>query len=615
MLLRCEPVDSAAAYSSSPWPTLAFIFAMTVSATVPAAGSASTALAPADTSSPRATLKSFRDNMASAFRAYDEERDAHLPDAGPAEQRVIDTLDTRQLPPFRTRRLALEAALMLNEVLDRLELPAYEQIPDDRAMAELPADAPRVWQIPGTEIAIARVDEGRRSGEYLFSPDSVTRAADFYALARNLAYRPGAMEGLYERVIDAPGPWIPLPWVHALPRWMKGSFAGQAAWKWIATFLTTAVWGLLVYVAHRVSRPRNGRPRHWLRFVLALALLPVTVVFRRFFLDQLIIAGPAFVVVDTAIVVLFYLIGAVAVLNLGAALAATINASPRIEKQSFDAHLVTAACHSLAWLCAVFLFAHAASGLGVPIIAVIASLGVGGIAFALAARPTLENLIAGVTLYLDKPIKIGQFCQFQDVLGTVERIGLRSTRIRRWGGHLLSIPNAQFVEHQIDNFNDARNLWIREHLRLRGDTSSEHLMYIVAKIREMLFAHPKILAPRVRLVGFGDDSLTVETICYTDTGIWAEWHAIREDVLLRIMEIFEASGARMALPSKTVYFARDDGLDADRRRTSESQVREWVASGTLPFPNMSEEQRDALNGTLHFPPRGSVEHADKAEKD
>jgi MscS family membrane protein len=504
---------------------------------------------------------------------------------------------------------------MLNEVLDRLELPAYEQIPDHRTMAAMPADVPRRWRIPGTEIEIARVNEGQRTGEYLFSAPSVIRAPELYALARNLDYQPGAMEGLYEKVIQAPGPWIPLPWVRALPLWSKASFAGQAVWKWIAMVLTAVAWALLVYLAHRVSRPGNGQPRYWLRFSLALALLPVTGLFRTFLLNQLVIAGPAFIAVDTAIVILFYLIGAVAILNLGPALAATINASPRIEKQSFDAHLVTAGCHSVAWLCAIVLFAHAASSLGVPIAAVIASLGVGGIAFALAARPTLENLIAGVTLYLDKPIRIGQFCQFEDVLGTVERIGLRSTRIRRWGGHLLSVPNAQFAEHQIDNYNDARNIWIREKLRLRSDTSREHLAYILAKIRELLFAHPKIVAPRVRLIGFGDDSLSVEVICYSDTGVWAEWHAIREDVFLRIMELFEASGARMALPSKTVYFARDDGIDAERRTASEHQVREWSASGKLPFPNMSEQQREALAGTLHFPPDGSVEFEAKTDKD
>jgi MscS family membrane protein len=251
----------------------------------------------------------------------------------------------------------------------------------------------------------------------------------------------------------------------------------------------------------------------------------------------------------------------------------------------------------------------------VPLAAVITSLGVGGVAFALAARPTLENLIAGVTLYLDKPVRIGQFCQFEDVLGTVERIGLRSTRIRRWGGNLLSIPNARFAEYQLDNYADARYIWIRQRLRLRYDTSPEQLSYILAKTREMLFAHPKIVAPRVRLIGFGEDALTVEVLCYSDTGVWVEWHAIREDVLLRIMEIVEAAGTRLAIPSKTVYFARDDGIDEEGRRAAEQQVRGWTEAGELPFPDMSEEQQEALEGTVHFPPEGSVGHKAETEKD
>ena len=572
-------------------------------------------LAPPDTSSPRGTLKSFRDNMELAFRDFYEERFTPLPYAQTAEKRALACLDTSQFPPIRANRLSVEAALLLNDVLGRVTLPPYEEMPDAQAMADLPPDVPRVWRIPGTDMEIARVTEGPRAGEYLFSSQTVARARDFYGLARNMPYKLGAMEGLFKRIAHAPGPWIPMRWIRALPDWVKQNFVGQSVWKWIAMVMTAFVWLLLVYLAHRFSRPKGQEPRYWRRFFLAVALLPVTVAFRRFYAHQLLLTGPAYVAVDNVIVILVYIIGAVAILNLGAAIAATIITSRRIEKHKLDANLISVGCRSVAWLCAISLLALGASRLGVPLAAVITSLGVGGVAFALAARPTLENLIAGVTLYLDKPVRIGQFCQFEDVLGTVERIGLRSTRIRRWGGNLLSIPNAQFADYQLDNYSDARYIWIRQRLRLRYETSPGQLAYILAKIREMLFAHPKIVSPRVRFIGFGDDALTVEIVCYSDTGVWAEWHAIREDVFLRIMEIIEASGTRLALPSKTTYFTRDDGLDAERRHAAEQQVREWTEAGELPFPDMSEEQRDALAGTLNFPPEGSVEHKLASEKD
>ena len=572
-------------------------------------------LAPPDTSSPRGMLKSFRDNAELAYRDFYEGVYTSLPYAKAAEKRMLACMDTSRLPPVRSTRLAVEAALLLNDVLDRVSLPPYEEIPDAQAMADLPPDAPRVWRIPGTDIEIARVTEGPRAGEYLFSPQTVGRAREFHDLARNMPYKPGAMEGLFERIVRAPGPWIPVRWIRALPDWVKQNFVGQSMWKWIAMVITAFVWLLLIYLAHRFSRPKGEEPRHWLRFLLAVALLPVTLAFRKFYEHQLIVIGPAYVVVDNIIVILSYVIGAVAILNLGAAIGATIIASRGIEKHKLDANFISVGCGAVAWLCAIFLLAWGASRLGVPLAAVIASLGVGGIAFALAARPTLENLIAGVTLYLDKPVRIGQFCQFEDVVGTVESIGLRSTRIRRWGGNLLAIPNARFAEYQIDNFNDARYIWIRQRLRLRYETSPEQLSYVLAKIRELLFSHPKIVTPRVRLIGFGDDALTVEIVCYSDTGVWAEWHAIREDVFLRVMEIIEASGTRLALPSKTTYFARDDGLDEERRRAAEQRVREWTEAGELPFPDMSEEQREALAGTLHFPPEGSIEHEAESEKD
>jgi MscS family membrane protein len=529
-----------------------------------------TPLAPPDTSSPRATLKSFRENMDSAFRPFIEGRSSRLPAAGAAEK---------------------------------------------RAMAKLPPDVPRVWTIPGTEMKIARVMEGPRTGEYLFSPVTVDRAREFYELARNLAYKPGAMDGLYQRIVYAPGPWIPTRWIEVMPDWVKETVVGQSVWKWIGMVFTSVVWLLLVYLAHRFSRPMGGEHHYWRRFLLAVALLPVTTAFRSFYEHQLIVVGPAYVAIDNAIVLLYYLIGAVAILNLGAAIAATIVASPKIEKQSLDANLISAGSRAVAWLCATLVLARGLSVLGVPLLAVVASLGVGGVAFALAARPTLENLIAGVTLYLDKPVRIGQFCQFEDVVGTVERIGLRSTRIRRWGGSLLSIPNAQFAEHLLDNFNDARYIWIRQRLRLRYDTSPDQLSYVLAKTRELLFAHPKIVSPRVRFIGFGDDALTVEIVCYSDTGVWSEWHAIREDVFLRIIDIIERSGTRLALPSTTTYFTRDGGIDEARRDAAEQQVREWIEGGELPFPDMSEAQRAALAGTLSFPPEGSVDYEAKPEKD
>jgi len=529
--------------------------------------------------------------------------------------RTVRVLDISELPPAQAKRLGLEATILLNDVLGRIELPPDEAIPDAAAMREFPAEDPRRWVIPGTEIAIERIENGPRAGEYLFSSDTVARAHEFFNRAQNLAYQPGAMENFYQRIVAEGGSWISVNTVRSLPSWAKVVVWGQAAWKWVAMMLTAVAWLLIVYVLRRLSNPPDEEPRYWTRFIFTIAVLPLTEGMRWFLDRQLHILGTVFEVIDTSIVILYYLVGALALLNLGAAVAASLIASPRVDKDSIDANLISVGASAVASLLAILLLAKGAGELGVPLAAVVTSLGVGGLAFAMAARPTLENLIAGVTLYLDKPVRVGEFCQFDDVLGSVERIGLRSTKIRRWGGNVLSVPNAQFAEYQLDNYNDAKYIWIRQRLRLRYETSPDQLKFILAKLREMLFAHPKILLPRVRLIGLDDDSLKVEILAYSDTGVWAEWHAIREDVFLRVMEIIESSGTRLALPSRTTYFARDDGLDDEKKRAAEEQVAEWTEKGELPFPNMTEEQREALIGTLEFPPTGSIEYKSLEERE
>jgi MscS family membrane protein len=562
-------------------------------------------LEPADTSSPRATLKSFRSNFNRTWRDYYQYRRPEDVDRA-SQLRVLRTLDTSKLPPVQARRLAAEASLLLNEVLDKIKLPPWEEIPDADAMGALPAGEPRRWEVPGTEITIERIPDGPRQGEYLISANSVRRAHEFYNRARNMPYQPGAMEN--QEVITEGGSWIPLKLTKAFPDWANNVVVGQAIWKWFAMALTAGIWLAIVYFLRRVSTPRDEEPHYWLRFFLTLAILPLTRGMRWFIDQQLLIVGTVFEVIDTAIVILYFFVAAAAILNLGAAVASSLIASPRIDKDSIDANLIAVGARTVAWLFAILLLAKGASELGVPLAAVVTSLGVGGLAFAMAARPTLENLIAGVTLYLDKPVRVGEFCQYNDVLGTVERIGLRSTRIRRWGGNVLSIPNSQFAELQLDNYNDARYIWIRQRLRLRYETTPDQVKFILAKLREMLFSHPKILLPRVRLIGFYEDALKIEILAYTDTGVWAEWHAIREDVFLRVLQIVEASGTRLALPSQTTYFARDDGVDDEKKRAAEEQVHEWTEKGELPFPNMTEEQLEALKGSLDFPPRGSIEY-------
>jgi MscS family membrane protein len=196
---------------------------------------------------------------------------------------------------------------------------------------------------------------------------------------------------------------------------------------------------------------------------------------------------------------------------------------------------------------------------GVNITAALAGLGVGGIAVALAAQKTLENLFGGITLTSDQPVRVGDFCKFGDQVGTVEDIGLRSTRIRTLDRTLISVPNGHLASISLENFGVRDKIWFHPTIQLRYETSADQLRYVLTEVRQMLDAHPKVesQSARIRFVKLGIYSLDLEIFAYvlaTDYGVFLE---IQEDLLLRIMRIVEQSGTAFALPSQTPLVTKD----------------------------------------------------------
>ena len=266
-----------------------------------------------------------------------------------------------------------------------------------------------------------------------------------------------------------------------------------------------------------------------------------------------------------------FLAGAWLSWRIAPVVAEAIIASPRIAPESIDAHLIRICTRLLGMVAGAGLLAVGADRLGIPVYGIIAGLGVGGLAIALAAQPTIENLIGGLSLFADKPIRVGDFCRYGSDEGTVEAIGIRSTRIRGIDRTLTTIPNATLSKMSVVNFAQRDRMLIKSVIGVRYETSPEQLRYLLVKIREMLLGHPRIHpdSARARFIGFGASSLDIEVFAYVTTRDRAEFLGIREDVFLRIMDIVEQSGTGFAFPSQTLYFARDDGLDTERTEGAE----------------------------------------------
>jgi MscS family membrane protein len=245
---------------------------------------------------------------------------------------------------------------------------------------------------------------------------------------------------------------------------------------------------------------------------------------------------------------------------------------------------------------------------GINIAAAITGLGIGGIAIAFAAQKTLENLFGGIMIISDRPIRVGDFCRAGDMIGTVENIGLRSTRLRTLKRTVVSVPNGQLALMNLENFAMRDKILFHHTLNLRYETKADQLRYILAEIRKMLYEHPKVesSSARVRFAGYGDSSLNLEVFAYVSETEYESFLHVQEDLLLRIMDIVEGSGSGFAFPSQITYFAGDADLDAAKSDKSIEIVRQWREQGKLPFPDFSAETISEIENKTEYPPPGSA---------
>ncbi len=575
-------------------------------------------LKPPDRSSPRATLKTFLDSAdaVAAFMARD-----YLPSPSRAQfHRMVSLgaipqqcLDLSEVPPAARLKTGRAAAVALYEILSRIPLPPLDEIPDAGQVKQSAGTGPTRWVIPDTEIALVRAPSGPRSGEFLFSAETVARAGEFYERVRGLPYvRPVPLETVHDIVATGGGWMVPHAWIQAMPPFLRTRIADQSGWKWIGLALILGVLAPFLWLAYRVSQLGSGESP----FVHALAQLAMpasvlagTPAAAYLALVQLNLIGNVGSAIGLAAAAVMFLAGAWMSWRFAPVVAEAIIASPSIAPESIDAHLIRVSARLLGIVGGVALLAVGADRLGVPVYGIVAGLGVGGLAIALAAQPTIENLIGGMNLFADKPIRIGDFCKYGDQLGTVEAIGIRSARIRGIDRTLTTIPNAALAKMPIVNFTRRDRMLINAVIGVRYETSPEQLRYLLVKLREMLLAHPRVHPDpaRARFVGFGASSLDIEVFAYVTTSDWAEFLGIREDILLRVMVIVEQGGTGFALPSRTLYFGRDVGLDDRKAEAAEARVRQWRATGSLPFPNFSPEQAGQIRGSIAFPPPGSTE--------
>jgi len=253
--------------------------------------------------------------------------------------------------------------------------------------------------------------------------------------------------------------------------------------------------------------------------------------------------------------------------------------------------------------------------IGVKVTALVAGLGIGGLAIALAAQKSLENVIGAITLYMSRPVKVGDFCRFGDSYGTVEEIGLRATKVRTHDSTVINVPNAEFSTMQLENFSLREHMWYHPTIRLRYETTPNQLRYILVEVRKMFYAHPKMLPSpaRIRFEGFGEHSLDLQVFAFLDVDDPDNFTEVAEDLNLRIMDIVAKAGTEFAIPAQAVYVQRGKGLDETQAQKADGEVQDWINRDALFIPKFPQGKIEELQGTLDYPPKGSPDAVNRAD--
>jgi MscS family membrane protein len=264
---------------------------------------------------------------------------------------------------------------------------------------------------------------------------------------------------------------------------------------------------------------------------------------------------------------------------------------------------------------AVFIFGALAvlRTLGFDMSTALTGLGIGGLAIGFGAQQTIANLFGGVSVLGDEVIRVGDVCRFGDRTGVVEDIGLRSTRVRTDERTLLAIPNGTVATINVENLSRRDKILFNTKLNLRSDSKADHVRYVLAETRRLLYSHPKVESNsvRVRLIDIAGSALSVEVFSYILTRDYNEYAAIKEDLLLRTLDIVEDSGGSLALPSQTLYIARDSGLAKEKAENAAKKIADLREGKKLPFPDYHQEDISSFKGSIDYPAPDSAVRKDQ----
>lgn len=508
-------------------------------------GTENAALAPLKTDSPRDTIRSFM----SAMNDYREGRVKNDP---LLEGRIADAIACLHLGGAELLQQAKgrEAVVFLKEVIDRVIVVDLGRVPEVGEDGE-----PLVrWRLKDTNITIVRMEEGDRRGEYLFSEATVSQSREFYDKVKTLPYREGSGQGaLYV------APWLE----RHLPSWTQEKHLLLPNWQWASLFLSILaglmIRALAIWVVGLLMKLAQKSENDWDNRLVASIERPIGLISAGAFWWLMIHVVGFEGTPQTVLMVLVEVLASLSlvwlVYRLADVLTDYLSSVAAASDSTLDDQLVPLLRRALHTFIVVFGLLVTVQNLGFNVLSVLAGLGLGGLAFALAAKDACANLFGSIMILADRPFQIGDWIVAGKVEGTVEGIGFRSTRIRTFYHSVISVPNAKLAAADIDNMGKRERRRIKAYFDLTYDTPPAKIEGFIEGVKAIVKAneHTKKDAFEVAFTGYGSSGLQILLYCFLEVPDWSTELVARQNMFIEILRMAETLGVEFAFPTQTLH--------------------------------------------------------------
>lgn len=524
-------------------------------------------LKPLDYSSPLATIKSHIESVNASFdylygEHWHDPSEETVNKIAARTESLMRLIDTRDFPPAVRQKMAAEASLHLAEVIRRIDPDLLFLAPSKEAGVELP----RYWSVPNTDISIVRIEDGERAGDYVFSAETAERAAEFYDLIKDHPVHGRTDDWLSKREYLTPSGWIlASSTIEAFPEWAKQSYFGQGLWKIVVLTLFIGFWAALLFYTARAFPAKSGDQD--MSKYLRKVSLPVMIILISWNMQALLFQASFTGIFATAIAftstVMLYVGLAILAMPIAMLFVELVIRSPHIPPDCLDAHLLRLGGRTAGLGIAITFLFLLTEQIGFPLYGLIAGVGVGGLAVALAARQSLENYLAGISLLSDRPITIGDLCRYEEcgqvTFGVIESVGMRSTRIRNVDNSVTSIANSLFANMMITNLSARHGTYLfRKTLRLQMNSPTNQVNKVLQRIRVHLADHDQVIdaMPQVHLENIGPDAINIRIACQLkvddEENEWLRFLNLQQEILMSVSEIIQAAKLNFAYPTATI---------------------------------------------------------------